>query len=517
MQVEPTLYFPAISKRSGICVADGYGVEIFVRNGRLIVRDGVADERRDRAFSRSTHGLRRLVVRGHSGFVSLEAFRWCADVGIFISQIALDGRILSASGISGLDDARLRRGQANALSTGPGMDATRYLLRLKIEGQRNVLTSLDAPAVTLASIDASLNVISDARSFDAMRNAEASAANSYWNAWSNIPIRFAQRDKAKRPENWRTFDLRSSPLTGSPRTATNPANAILNYLYSLAEIETRFACLAVGLDPGIGLLHADQRARDSLCLDLLEPVRPRIDQYVLAMLLERVFRLRDFFETRKGVCRLLPPLTHELAETMPQWQSEVAPIAETVAGMLAAPRSRAERRPTPLTQTNRSIGRDAVRRQPRRAAPKPKIPFACLTCGLVLENRERKYCDQCGPEQQKAFEAGGGAAIRRAWAEGKVRWRDWESAKRKVGERNALRQREARSWNAEHGRPDPAQFRLEILPGLDGVPLKTIASVTGLSKQYAGLIRRGSVVPNSRHWSALRGIARNADEGTTNH
>ena len=39
--------------------------------------------------------------------------------------------------------------------------------------------------------------------------------------------------------------------------------AILNYLYAVLEAESRIALLAIGLDPGIGILHTDQRARDS--------------------------------------------------------------------------------------------------------------------------------------------------------------------------------------------------------------------------------------------------------------
>jgi hypothetical protein len=44
-------------------------------------------------------------------------------------------------------------------------------------------------------------------------------------------------------------------LTGSPRLATNPPNAILNYCYALLLCEARLSAVAVGLDPGLGMLH----------------------------------------------------------------------------------------------------------------------------------------------------------------------------------------------------------------------------------------------------------------------
>jgi CRISPR-associated protein Cas1 len=59
---------------------------------------------------------------------------------------------------------------------------------------------------------------------------------------------------------------------------------MLNYLYALLEAETTIACHAVGLDPTIGIVHADNRGRDSLALDLMETARPKVDAYVLDLL-----------------------------------------------------------------------------------------------------------------------------------------------------------------------------------------------------------------------------------------
>jgi CRISPR/Cas system-associated endonuclease Cas1 len=39
-------------------------------------------------------------------------------------------------------------------------------------------------------------------------------------------------------------------LTGGPRLAANPANAVLNYIYALLEGEATLAARLVGLDPG---------------------------------------------------------------------------------------------------------------------------------------------------------------------------------------------------------------------------------------------------------------------------
>ena len=76
------------------------------------------------------------------------------------------------------------------------------------------------------------------------------------------------------PEHWRSFGARISLVTGSARLAANPPNAILNYLYALLESEARRAAASLGLDPGLGVLHVDASNRDSLALDILEPIRP---------------------------------------------------------------------------------------------------------------------------------------------------------------------------------------------------------------------------------------------------
>ncbi len=61
----------------------------------------------------------------------------------------------------------------------------------------------------------------------------------------------------------------------------NPANALLNYLYAILESEAAIAARIVGLDPGMGIYHVDQDNCDSLAADLMEPIRPIVDRYLL--------------------------------------------------------------------------------------------------------------------------------------------------------------------------------------------------------------------------------------------
>jgi CRISPR associated protein, Cas1 family len=127
----------------------------------------------------------------------------------------------------------------------------------------------------------------------------------------------ADLDVARVPDHWRSFGGRISPLTGSPRLAANPPNAILNYLYALLEAEARGAASAMGLDASLGVLHADTPHRDSLALDLLEPARAQVDSYVIDYFLRHPLRKEWFFEERNGNARLMSSLVSRLTETTP--------------------------------------------------------------------------------------------------------------------------------------------------------------------------------------------------------
>jgi hypothetical protein len=185
---------------------------------------------------------------------------------------------------------------------------------------------------------------------------ESQAAVDYWGAWRDLDVVFVQRDYDRVPEHWRTFGVRRSLITRNPRKATNPANAILNYLYSILEAEARIAALTIGLDPGIGVMHADLKARDSLVCDLIEALRPTLMHTFWTSWKKRAFKRVNFFETREGVCRLLPPIANELIRTTEECAEELGPITEFVT------RNLSKDAPTLLTESNRSAGRTKYHR-----------------------------------------------------------------------------------------------------------------------------------------------------------
>src|ERR1035438_229214 len=57
----------------GVLTLFGYGIQVRVDRGHLLVEDGIGSERRQFRLPRVGHGLRRLVVTGNDGMISLAA------------------------------------------------------------------------------------------------------------------------------------------------------------------------------------------------------------------------------------------------------------------------------------------------------------------------------------------------------------------------------------------------------------------------------------------------------------
>lgn len=72
----------------------------------------------------------------------------------------------------------------------------------------------------------------------------------------------------------------------------NLAPLLLNYRYGILAAEVRVAILTIGLDPGMGVMHADQKSRNSFVFDVIEPLRPVVDGQLLGILERRTFGKR---------------------------------------------------------------------------------------------------------------------------------------------------------------------------------------------------------------------------------
>ena len=85
------------------------------------------------------------------------------------------------------------------------------------------------------------------------------------------------------------------------RPPRDPVNACLSLGYTLVHFEAVLACHAAGLDPLLGLYHEPAFGRESLAADVIEPLRPHVDEWVWTLFRERVLAARNFRQDNGAV------------------------------------------------------------------------------------------------------------------------------------------------------------------------------------------------------------------------
>ena len=499
---------PQIPKH-GVLTLYGFGIRVSMQCGHLCMEDGIGPERRKFRLPRVSHGLRRLVVIGNDGLVSLAALRWLADQDAAFVMLNRDGQVFMTTGPVRPSDARLRRAQALAEHSGAALCIARELISRKLAGQERVVRNKLLDSKTAETIAQFRAGVDRAETMDAVRWLESQGAAAYWSVWRNLPICFPKNDLRRVPDHWRAFDTRKSPLSGSQRLAANPVNAILNYLYAVLESEARFAAAALGLDPGLGFIHADGKARDSLACDLMEPVRPEVDAWVLDWITREPLKREWFFEQRDGDCRLMAPFAVRLAETAPMWARAVAPVAEWVARQLWSRQRKPSSQmapPTRLTQRHKRAAKGAPSLPRTKRALRPLA--VCRACGKDIKPG-RRHCSECAVSvaTEHITEAARAAGVRAHSPEARAKQSDTQRRHRKAAAVWSLSSQPM--WLTEN-------FYLEtIQPALASVSNSAIASRLGVSRCCASRIRAGKRRPHPRHWQALAqlvGILANESE-----
>jgi CRISPR-associated endonuclease Cas1 len=490
----------AVSRpRRGVVVLYGYGISVRVERGHLVAEDGIGSDRYTGRFSRVGHGLERLVVIGSDGVVSLSALRWLADQNASFVMLDRNGTVLATTGPVRPSDVRLRRAQALAHQSGLAFRISRELIDRKLAGQERVARESLRDHTASTTIRQIRSELAEVESIEMILSVEARAARVYWKAWRTVAIIFPDKDLPRVPGHWRSFDSRISPLTGSPRLAANPVNAILNYLYALLEAECRLAVAALGLDPEMGVLHMDTINRDSLACDLMEPIRSDVDAYVLNRILRQPLKRNWFFEERNGNCRLMADLASQLAETASTWARLVAPLAEwTVKEIASTTRNRRSTPSTRLTQNRkRALTGGTFIPSPQNSV---RLQNMCSICGNEIRNGIEQ-CRFCAVEVSTQ-------RLTRVASEGRV-VSHTETAEAKRSKTQLANHATLQEWSASD-QPSwlTAKFYAEkIQPLLASSSNSAIMRQLAVSRGYATEIRRGRV-PHPRHWLVLAKLAR---------
>lgn len=475
--------FSTIIPRHGVVTLSGYGINVHVDRGHLTIEDGVGAVRRQARFPRVGHGIRRLVVIGSDGLVSLAALRWLADQDVAFCLLDRIRKVLTVTGPVRPSDARLRRAQSLAEISGIGLEIAKELIRQKLLAQGRLVRDQFQDVASAETIARQRYALMKANSKEEIRRCEAHAALAYWSAWHELPVVFSQAESRRVPGHWHTFGSRLSPLTRSPRLAVNPPNAAINYAYSILESEARLAISELGLDPGIGFLHSDTRTRDSFACDLMEPIRPQVDAFVLDWLRRESWRKKWFFEERDGNCRLTSEFAARLSETSKIWRQALGPFAEWIAHTLWSTISRPARTKAPATRLTQRRKREAKGIPTITPSAIPANPFASSRDSVPMGSRENPFV---APKPVRLDVHDRIARARRAKA-----WRRQNAA--------------LKAWNPSN-KPEwltEEVYREKIQSRLHEVTVPTISTALSVSEPYAAEIRAGRCIPHPRHWVSL--------------
>lgn len=218
------------------------------------------------------HRIRSLAVGPGVG-LSSDLLMALADQGtpvLMEDRQAHLGAVVFGPQASGL--AAVRRAQARLAETEVGFRVARGLVAAKLTHQARLLRmfaqALGRTRARLDLVGLALDIqavgaaIPAAPDRPALMGLEAQAARLHWQGVGRmVPLRERVHPGAE--------DL---------------VNRLLNYGYGVLTRTWMHVVVQAGLDPHLGVLHADRVGRPGLVLDLLEPWRPWVDRTVVGLL-----------------------------------------------------------------------------------------------------------------------------------------------------------------------------------------------------------------------------------------
>lgn len=123
-------------------------------------------------------------------------------------------------------------------------------------------------------------------SLNALRGIEGATQRQIFEYWrQRLPVELGFNKRVRRPP-------------------TDPVNAVLSLAYTILLQEGIRQCTAAGLDSQLGVYHRTTSGRHSLACDLIEPLRPACEQWVMQCFINKTLDLRHFTASTNKPCLL---------------------------------------------------------------------------------------------------------------------------------------------------------------------------------------------------------------------
>src|SRR5437667_392060 len=134
--------------KHGVLTLYGFGIKVRVDRGHLSAEWGIGPDRHSVRLPRVDHGLKRLVMTGSDGFITLEALRWLADQDAAFVMLDKRGKVIVVCGPTSPSDSKIRRAQSLSLGNGTALRISKELISQKLTGQELLVRTMLSDSAT---------------------------------------------------------------------------------------------------------------------------------------------------------------------------------------------------------------------------------------------------------------------------------------------------------------------------------------------------------------------------------
>jgi CRISPR-associated protein Cas1 len=270
---------------------DSYGAQLGVKNGMFFI-----EPKNTEAKSFAVHKVSTIfLTKGTS--VSTDAILLALENDVKIIFLDTIGRSIGQVWNGKLGSiSTIRKNQAIFTQSIKGVDWIRQIVIQKIESQQDLLSYFlgifpQYQVLFNKTFETQSKIITNIQEMNikntwanqswgaSMRGWEGTCSREYFKCLSTIlPIYYQFEERSRKP-------------------AKDIFNCLLNYTYGMLYSMVELALIRAGVDPFMGVLHADEYNKPTMVFDFIEPFRKWADETVMNLLLKELVQ-KDFFEAK---------------------------------------------------------------------------------------------------------------------------------------------------------------------------------------------------------------------------